>query len=319
VTSEPATAAFDARCETERAAVESRLAELLAELASEHDGMREAVSYSLLAGGKRLRPILCLWSHDLVGGSRRDVAMDGACAIECVHTYSLIHDDLPCMDDDDYRRGKPSAHKKFGEATAVLAGDALLTLAFQIVATIPERLGAGRPVDAGSVVEMTGVLSGAAGTGGLITGQMLDLAGSGRTGTVEQVRRIHQHKTARLIAASMEIGAVAGGAGGKAREHLREAGMLAGEAFQIVDDVLDCVTDRETLGKTPGKDATEDKLTYPAVVGIDRAREEAGRLAGAAKEALAAGEAASSRQAPDAGEAGRWMRAMFDFVVERGA
>jgi geranylgeranyl diphosphate synthase type II len=297
---------FRRRCDEERTAVETRLTELIDELASEHDGMREAIAYSLLGGGKRLRPILCLWTHDLVGGDMRDTAMDAACAIESLHTYSLIHDDLPCMDDDDYRRGQPSSHKKFGEATAVLAGDALLTLAFQIVTTIPERR-SGAGIE--RVLECAKVLSAAAGTGGVITGQALDLAGSGRTGDLDAVRRIHRNKTARLIAASMEIGAVAGGVDAEARKRVREAGMLAGEAFQVVDDILDCVTDRETLGKTPGKDVAEDKLTFPSVMGIDKAREEAAMLVDSAKSAL-----------PDGvGEGSALLRAMFDFLVERGA
>jgi len=312
---------FGSRCERERITVEGRLTELIEELASEHDGMREAISYSLLSGGKRLRPILCLWTHDLVGGSRRDVALDAACAIECVHTYSLIHDDLPCMDDDDFRRGRPSSHKKFGEATAVLAGDALLTLAFQIVSTMPERLGRGGAVEAKTVVDIASVLSKSAGTGGLITGQALDMAGSGETGTLEDVRRIHQNKTARLIAAAMEVGSVAGGAGSETRERIREAGTLAGEAFQVVDDVLDCVTEIDTLGKTPGKDALGDKLTFPAVVGIERARAEADKLTTAAKAALPGhdGTESGGSAGGESGDAGRLLREMFDFIAERSA
>jgi geranylgeranyl diphosphate synthase type II len=246
VSPESTTESFLRRCDVERSAVETRLRELVDELASEHDGMREAVAHSLLGGGKRLRPILCLWTHDLVGGHLRDAALDSACAIESLHTYSLIHDDLPCMDDDDFRRGQPSSHKKFGEATAVLAGDALLTLSFQILTTVPERReGAGVE----QVLECARVLAAAAGTGGLITGQALDLAGSARSGKVDDVRRIHRNKTARLIAASMEIGAVVGGADSETRARVRESGMMAGEAFQVVDDVLDCVTDRPA--KTP--------------------------------------------------------------------
>ncbi|MCK4775683.1 MAG: polyprenyl synthetase family protein [Candidatus Krumholzibacteria bacterium] len=306
-TPDSATDEFVARCDAERTAVDNRLVELIDTLAAEHEGMHEAISYALLGGGKRLRPILCLWSHDLVGGSRRDVALDTACAIECIHTYSLIHDDLPCMDDDDLRRGRPSTHKKFGEAIAVLAGDALLTLAFQIVASMPARLGGGRSVVVEDALEITAILASAAGTGGLITGQALDLASQAGAGTLDDVGRIHKNKTARLIAASMEAGSVAGGAGDQTRKRIREAGMLAGAAFQIVDDVLDCVTDRETLGKTPGKDAQENKLTYPAVVGLEAARVEAAALIAAAKTAL-----------PD-GTDGPMIHAVFDFIVERGA
>jgi len=298
--------AYDA----DRGAVENRLQELVDSLASEHQGMREAMSWSLLGGGKRLRPLLCLWTHDVVGGARRHAALDVACAIECVHTYSLIHDDLPCMDDDDVRRGKPSSHKQFGEATAVLAGDGLLTLAFQILSTMPERHDTGGVED---VLEMTRVLAGAAGTGGLITGQALDLSGSARSGDLEGVRRIHKNKTARLIAASMEVGAVAGGAGGRHRARIREAGLMAGEAFQITDDILDCEQDGETLGKTPGKDARADKLTFPSVVGVERSREEAQLLIGSAGSILSGGGIAVDR------EALARLLELFSYLVARGA
>ena len=298
--------AYDADAE----AVENRLRELLDLLASEHEGMRDAMSWSLLGGGKRLRPLLCLWTHDLVGGLHRSAALDAACAIECVHTYSLIHDDLPCMDDDDVRRGKPSSHIQFGEATAVLAGDGLLTLAFQILSTIPERRDTG---GVESVLEMTRVLALAAGTGGLITGQALDLSGSARSGDLEGVRRIHKNKTARLIAASMELGALAGGAGSGHRARIREAGLMAGEAFQITDDILDCEQDGETLGKTPGKDARDDKLTFPSVVGVERSREEAQMLIGSAGSILSGGGIAADR------EALARLLELFSYLVARAA
>ena len=308
--SNPNRAEFDALSENDRTAVETRLVTLMGELANEHQGMREAMSWSLLGGGKRLRPLLCLWTHDFVGGDLRDTALDAACAIECVHTYSLIHDDLPCMDDDDFRRGRPSSHKKFGEATAVLAGDALLTLAFLILSTIPERAGGGGVEES---LEMTRVLASAAGTAGLITGQALDLSGSGRSGDLEGVRRIHANKTARLIAAAMEIGAVAGGAGALDRARIREAGTRAGVAFQIVDDVLDCEKDRQELGKTPGKDAAADKLTFPAVAGLEQSREESSLLIVSAKTLLGGGEVSAD------GDTTARLWNLFDFMVERGA
>jgi geranylgeranyl diphosphate synthase type II len=295
----------------DRDAVNLRLGELVDTLAAEHAGIHEAIMYCLLGGGKRLRPILCLWAHDLAGGDSREEALDAACAIECVHTYSLIHDDLPCMDDDDYRRGQPSAHKKFGEATAVLTGDALLTLAFQVIATMPRRR---TGADAGRALEISEVLSSAAGTGGLITGQALDLSGSASTGDLDAVRTIHRNKTARLISASMEIGAMCAGADGSVRDRIRQAGLKAGQAFQIADDVLDCVTDRETLGKTPGKDAAAGKLTWPAVSGLDKAREAAAHLVREAADGIEGcgsgpgGELAENR-----------IRKMFEFLVERGA
>jgi geranylgeranyl pyrophosphate synthase len=232
------------------------------------------VGYSLLDGGKRLRPLLCLWTFDLAGGSNRSAALDAACAIECVHTYSLIHDDLPSMDDDDMRRGKPSSHRRFDEATAVLAGDALLTLAFQVLATIGLR----HPgVAADTSLETLRTLSAAAGTGGLITGQALDLKPE-VDGGLEAVTRIHENKTARLIGASMEIGAIVGGAGADFRSAVRQAGVQTGLAFQIVDDLLDLEMDEETLGKTPGKDVKTGKLTWPAAAGRDEARSQAARL-----------------------------------------
>lgn len=272
--------AFAAWCSTERVLVEKRCSDLLLELGSQHRGMADAVSYSLLGGGKRLRPILCLWTHDMVGGTRRDAALDAACAVECIHTYSLIHDDLPCMDDDDLRRGKPSSHKKFGEAAALLAGDALLTLAFHVLATIPRRFPSFPAADANTITE---ILASAAGTGGMISGQALDLEATGRGANERQVREIHRNKTARLISAAMETGAVIGGAGNGLRSQIREAGMLAGESFQIIDDILDLESDRETLGKTPGKDAREQKPTYPSVVGVEAARSRARDLIERAK------------------------------------
>jgi geranylgeranyl diphosphate synthase type II len=294
--------AFRERYDLERDAVENRCAELVETLASDHTGMVESISYSLLGGGKRLRPILCLWTHDLVGGDDRDVALDAACAVECIHTYSLIHDDLPCMDDDDYRRGRPSSHKRFGEATAVLTGDALLTLAFGIVATIPERH---RFERGDGIVEVAKILATAAGTGGLITGQALDISETGKKGDLETVRRIHQNKTARLICAAMEVGAVVGNAGKPQRDRIRRCGMSAGEAFQIIDDILDLERDRETLGKTPGKDVQTGKLTYPSVVGIDEARSTARSLIAEAKSLL-----------PSAGD-DTWLRSVMDYIVSR--
>jgi len=295
-------AAFDTWCGAEREMVENRCAELVRSLASQHAGMAEAISYSLLGGGKRLRPIMCLWTHDMVGGSERDVALDAACAIECIHTYSLIHDDLPCMDDDDYRRGKLSSHKKFGEATALLAGDALLTLAFAIISTIPER----HPSFAFSGVAGTAaVLSSAAGTGGMIAGQALDLEATGRPVTEKDVQEIHRNKTARLISAAMETGAVIGGAQRAVVEDARRAGMLAGESFQIIDDVLDLEADRETLGKTPGKDAEAHKPTYPSVVGVEESRSKARALIEQAKIIIPKGEKSLK------------LRTLLDYFVDR--
>ncbi len=265
-------ASFDALARADRAAVEARLRELVATFAADHDGMREAIEYSLLGGGKRLRPLLCLWTHDAFGGEKRDAALDCACALECLHTYSLVHDDLPCMDNDDLRRGKPSSHRRFGEAVAVLTGDALLTLTFEILASVPDRHG----VDAGVALAVLRTVASAAGTGGLITGQALDLSAP-ENGGVAAVERIHERKTASLIAASMQAGAILAGARTEVLERVRGAGLNAGFAFQIVDDLLDLEGSEDSLGKTPGKDVDEGKLTYPAVAGVAASRNEATR------------------------------------------
>jgi geranylgeranyl diphosphate synthase type II len=277
----PNETSFDVRAAQDRAAVEARLAEIVERFAHQHAGMHEAIAYSLLGGGKRLRPLLCLWTHDVLGGSRRDAALDCACAIECVHTYSLVHDDLPCMDDDDLRRGKPSSHRRFGEAVAVLTGDALLNLAYEVLASVGERAEVGSEL----ALSLVRILSGAAGTDGLITGQALDLSPP-QGDAAATVERIHAHKTGRLIAAAMESGALLAGAATPVRERVWRAGMDAGAAFQIVDDLLDLEGSEDSLGKTPGKDVNEGKLTYPAVAGVARSREEATRRIAAARDAL---------------------------------
>jgi geranylgeranyl diphosphate synthase type II len=293
----------------DREAVEARCADLVDALAFDHPVIHDAIRYTLLGGGKRLRPILCLLAHDASGGRERDAALDAACAIECLHTYSLVHDDLPCMDDDDLRRGKPSAHVRFGEANAVLTGDALLTLAFEILCSIPVRHGvslSGRALDAAYT------LASAAGTRGLIAGQALDLESSSndQDADIDRVERIHLNKTARLIGAAMEVGAVIAAATGEVRRGLREAGLLAGRAFQIIDDVLDLETDEETLGKTPGKDVKEGKLTFPSITGVEEARREADRLVQSALEALAPAEEGAALEG---------LRGAIRFMARRGA
>ena len=268
---------LDRLAHADRALVETRLDGLVDLLASHHAGMRDAIRYSLLGGGKRVRPLLCLWTHDALNGSARDIALDAACALECVHTYSLVHDDLPCMDDDDLRRGQPSSHKQFGEAVAVLTGDALLTLGFEILSTLPSR----HTMAEATALLATATLARAAGTEGLISGQALDLEPpQPRDATV--VNAIHLRKTAMLIAASMELGAIAAGRGEGDRARIRRAGLEAGLAFQITDDVLDLEGAQETLGKTPRKDVDRGKLTLPSLIGIDAARERARDHVGAA-------------------------------------
>jgi geranylgeranyl diphosphate synthase type II len=275
----PMTSDIDRLAAPDRQAVEARLSALVEALAGHHGGMRDAIRYSLLGGGKRVRALLCLWTHDVLGGKQRAVALDAACALECVHTYSLVHDDLPCMDDDDFRRGRASSHRQFGEAVAVLTGDALLTLAFQILTT-PSPHAPGPESSLASVV----VLARAAGTEGLIAGQALDLSPPPPhdAGVVEE---IHRHKTAMLIAASLELGAIAARAEKAVRERFFRAGLDAGLAFQITDDLLDLEGQQETLGKTPRKDVQRGKLTLPSVIGIDAARS---RASAHVREALAA-------------------------------
>ena len=256
---------------SDRRRVEDRLQQLLGEVARGPAVIEEAVRYMVLDAGKRLRPLLCLWTHDALDGHRRDACLDVACALECLHTYSLVHDDLPCMDDDDMRRGRPSCHKKYGEAVAVLAGDALLTMCFDILSSIGERW----KVPAETIVDATRVVSRAAGTGGLIGGQVLDISSAASKPSRESVTEIHEMKTAALISASMESGAVLAGASQGERERVRRMGEWAGRAFQIVDDVLDVESTREALGKTPGKDARDAKLTFPSVVGLEASKEAA--------------------------------------------
>ncbi len=288
----------------DREAVEARLATIVGEKASHHEGMAEAVGYSLLGGGKRLRALQCLWTHDALGGKERAAALDAACALECLHTYSLVHDDLPSMDDDDLRRGRPSAHRRFGEATAILVGDELLNLSYEVLSELPRR----HPgISAQAALDCVTVLSGAAGTGGLITGQALDLAPPGQRDRA-LVERIHENKTGRLFSASMELGAVMAGSGTDERDQMRQAGLLAGAAFQITDDLLDIEQDKETLGKTPGKDIKSGKVTYPSVVGVEGARSHARELAGQAVALM-----------PPAREPGRDLRRLVEYMVERGA
>jgi geranylgeranyl pyrophosphate synthase len=293
--------AFLAALDSEKTRVDRRLASLLDEFARGPAMIEEAVRYMALDGGKRLRPVLCLWSHDAAGGSARDACLDGACAIECLHTYSLVHDDLPCMDDDDVRRGKPSCHKKFGEAVAVLAGDALLTICFEILASLPARGG----VPDGAAIEVARIVSRAAGTGGLIGGQVLDISSPADGNDLEHVDQIHSMKTAALIAASVESGAVLAGVKGEERARFQRAGERAGRAFQIIDDILDVEADGATLGKTPGKDARAGKKTYASLAGSAASRAKAAELI------------AGARGEFRAGPSGNLIRSLLDFMIER--
>ncbi|HEX9642220.1 MAG TPA: farnesyl diphosphate synthase, partial [Candidatus Krumholzibacteria bacterium] len=236
--------------------------------------IHSAMRYSLFAGGKRIRPLLVLAAGHAAGGSESDV-LRFACAVELIHTYSLVHDDLPAMDDDDLRRGRPTCHKKYGEALAILAGDALLTRAF-------EWLTVGRPSENGTQRERrwkaTALLASAAGTSGLIGGQAQDLESEGQEADPEILERIHAAKTGALLRASVCGGGLLGGADDAQIALLSQYAESIGLAFQIVDDVLDATGSSSQLGKTPGKDAATGKTTYVSVYGLDEARRQARAL-----------------------------------------
>jgi geranylgeranyl diphosphate synthase type II len=227
--------------------------------------LHTAMRYSLEAGGKRLRPVLVLASAELFG-AKAEAALPAAVAVECIHTYSLIHDDLPCMDNDDLRRGKPTAHKQFDEATALLAGDALLTHAFALLATSYAS-------DPALANALTRELADAAGSRRLIGGQMEDLLAEKKSNaTPDELEFIHLNKTAAMIEASLVMGGVVGRASEAAMAALRRAGRHLGLAFQIIDDILDATADTKTLGKTAGKDAKADKTTFVKLHGLEASK-----------------------------------------------
>jgi geranylgeranyl pyrophosphate synthase len=242
--------------------------------------LHTAMRYSIEAGGKRLRPVLLLAAADLCGAPA-DFALPAAVALECVHTYSLIHDDLPCLDNDDLRRGRPTAHKAFDEATALLAGDALLTHAFVLLSTAY----AAQPSLSHAFIRE---LADAAGSRRLIGGQMEDLLAERKTdATAAELEFIHLNKTAAMVEAALVMGGIAGGAPEAALASLRRTGRHLGLAFQIIDDILDATADSATLGKTAGKDARADKTTYVKLHGIDVSRQIAREHTQAALQALA--------------------------------
>ncbi len=248
------------------ARVDKALDRLLpADTASPHT-IHKAMRYSIFAGGKRLRPILTLAAWEAVAPTRScRGAMPLACAVECIHTYSLIHDDLPCMDDDDFRRGKPTNHKVFGEGIAVLAGDALLTEAFALAAqsSPPRRY---------PVRMLVKELAFAAGSERLIAGQVQDLEGENKPATLQEVKTIHMNKTAALITVSIRLGAMAGGAMPVQLKRLTRYGQDLGLAFQVIDDILDATSTKEVMGKSVRADQRNQKSTFPSVLGIDKSR-----------------------------------------------
>lgn len=257
--------------EVDRSAVDAALDRFLPPETTEPPSIHKAMRYSMFAGGKRVRPILCLEAARIF---TEDVAaaMFPACAVECIHTYSLIHDDLPALDNDDLRRGKPTCHKQFGEAIAILAGDGLLTLAFQLIAQTtasPER-----------TIALLEEISNAAGTvKGMVGGQVADLENEGRRIAPATLEYIHRAKTAALIRASVTSGAISAGAGLNDVARLRRFGETIGWAFQVTDDILDVEESSSALGKTAGKDIAQEKATYPAIYGLDRSHEIAAKLA----------------------------------------
>lgn len=260
--------------------------------------LHRAMRYSLFAGGKRMRPVLVLAAAEACGGEW-EPALPAAGAVECVHTYSLIHDDLPCMDDDDLRRGRPTCHKVFGEGIAVLAGDALVTAAFEMVAQIP-------PTKRYGVVDYVRDLAEAAGSRALIAGQVADLEAEGKKITRSQLRFIHEGKTAAMLRVSLRLGAMSANATPRQLGAVSEFGQKLGLAFQVIDDILDITQTSEKLGKSAGKDLRAEKSTYPALLGLAASRRIAKQLT---KEAI------TSLQ--PFGKSGFRLRQIADYLLAR--
>jgi farnesyl diphosphate synthase len=260
-------------------------------------GLGDAMRYAVLDGGKRLRPLLVLAASEAVGGhddaalraGQQEAALRAACAVELIHAYSLVHDDMPCMDDDVLRRGKPTVHVKFGQAQALLAGDALQALAFELLA--PE----GDAIEPRIQATQCRLLARAAGHAGMAGGQAIDLASVGVALDETQLREMHRRKTGALLQGSVMMGAACGTADARALEALQRYGAAIGLAFQVVDDILDVTADSATLGKTAGKDAAHDKPTYVSLLGLERSRSFARELLADAQAALAASGLADTR------------------------
>lgn len=278
------------------ALINSALEKTLPKIELAPSTLHEAMRYSVIGGGKRLRPLLALMCAQIGGAEEADV-LPAACALEFVHCYSLIHDDLPAMDNDDMRRGRLTCHKAYDEATAILAGDALLTLAFEVLA------GAYNPRKALAAVR---TLARAAGSGGMVGGQMLDLESEGRQIEPEELEGIHRRKTGALIAAACRIGGLVGDLEEAMLETLGNYGRQLGLLFQITDDILDVTASPQELGKTPGKDAKAGKNTYVTVYGLERARKMAEEVAREARETL-----------KDFGPEALMPRLLVDFVLAR--
>ena len=285
--------------ENRRAMVDAALDRVLPPETAAPPRIHEAMRYSVLAPGKRLRPILVIAGAEAVGG-RADAVLDTACALELIHAYSLIHDDLPAMDDDDYRRGRLTNHKVFGEAMAILAGDALLTLAFRLVAENAAR------VAPGAVGMVVAEVADAAGTDGMVGGQVVDIESEGKTISPEMLDYIHLHKTAALIRSALRVGALLAAARAEQVEAISQAGQALGLAFQIVDDILDVEGSLAELGKSAGSDERKKKATYPSLHGLPASKQRARDLIEETKRLLV-----------PLGPAADPIRALADFVFER--
>ena len=268
-------------------------------------GLGEAMRYAVLDGGKRLRPLLVMAACEAVGGNRQ-AALRAACAVELIHAYSLVHDDMPCMDNDVLRRGKPTVHVKFGQAQALLAGDALQALAFELLTPL------GDDVPAAIQARLCRLLARAAGHEGMAGGQAIDLASVGLALTEDELRQMHRLKTGALLQGSVTMGAACGHADAVALAALNSYGAALGLAFQVVDDILDVTADSATLGKTAGKDAEQDKPTFVSLLGLERSRAHAQELLGQALAALDASGLPSTGQ-----HSTQALRALAGMVVNR--
>ncbi|HET6144840.1 MAG TPA: farnesyl diphosphate synthase [Candidatus Acidoferrales bacterium] len=286
--------------EEDRAAVDAALNRLMPGENTQPPSIHKAMRYSVQAGGKRVRPILCLESARIFSADVTPV-LPVACALEFIHTYSLIHDDLPALDNDDLRRGKPTCHKQFNEATAILAGDALLTLAFETLANAPIE-------PARRVAILSHVAASAGTVNGMVGGQVADIEAEGRSIAPAELEYIHRSKTAALIRASVVAGAISGGAGEPDVERLKRFGETIGWAFQVVDDILDVEESSASLGKTAGKDIAQKKATYPSIYGLEKSRQFAKELE----------ERAMAELEPYGAKASR-LRELSDMIVHRRA
>jgi geranylgeranyl diphosphate synthase type II len=260
-----------------------------------------AMKYSLMAGGKRIRPVLCIAAAEAVDGKPED-ALPAACAMEIIHTYSLIHDDLPAMDDDELRRGKPTCHVAFDEATAILTGDALLTLAFEILASVPFKNGD----QAAKWLSVIQIIAGAAGSRGMIQGQMLDIASEGQKLSANELESMHILKTGALIEASLQCGALLADADEIQQQLLKNYARHIGLAFQVADDILNVEGNPEVMGKAVGTDELHAKSTYPSILGLSESRQLAQKLV---RQALQALESFDNRAEP--------LRALAAYTIER--